>query len=122
MIDLIDLTTLFPYPIPQVTLTAWVGLSVLRHIFKNGEARTPFNFYWTSAEFLAELALLVAAGFFAHGLRWPHWIWAALSAIGLVTAAITHERPRAAYNARSGVIAGLIGFIIYYAGGFYGHY
>ena len=119
---MIDLHTLIPYPIPQVTLTAWVGISVLRHIFKNGEARAPFNFYWTSASFLAELTLLVAAGFFAHSLRWPHWVWVVLAVISLVTNAITHERPRTAYNAKAAIIAGLIGFIIYYAGGFYGHY
>ena len=119
---MIDLHTLIPYPIPQVTLTAWVGISMLQHIFKDGEPRSPFNFYWMSAAFLAELSLLVAAGFFTHGLRWPHWVWGVLSAIGLVTTAIAHGKTRAVYKPQSGIIAGLIGFIIYYTGGFYGHY
>ena len=111
-----------PHPIPQVALTTWVMFTAIKHIFKNGEGRTPANFYWTSAEFLFELALLVAGGFFALGLRWPHLLWSALAGIGLVGAAITHDRPRPAHNAVSAIVASLICFIIYYTGGFYGHY
>jgi hypothetical protein len=111
-----------PYPFPQVALTTWIMFSMLRHIFKNGEARPPSNFYWTAAAFLAELVMLVNTGFFVLGLRWPHLLWAALSGVGLVGAAVNHDRPRPAYNAVSSVVASLICFSIYYAGGLYGHY
>ena len=111
-----------PYPIPQLALTSWLMLTAVKHIFKNGKGRTPVNFYLVSTEFLFELALLVAGGFFALGLRWPHLLWAGLAGIGLVGAAITHNRPRPAYNAVSAMVASLICFVIYYAGGLYGHY